>query len=100
VTSDGVIRLVYWFVPEKPGSNPNNWSKTKLEALVVSQSQWTTMRSRSTLQSYAYRPSRKNYGEPKFGGLTPAQYVLKLKELGMLVDSGEHPFYRKVTDSE
>ena len=100
VTTDGVVRLVYCFVPEKKGRKPNLWQTSKLAALVLAQSQWTTMRSRTKLQQYTFRPSRKNYGEPKFSGLTPAQYIVKLKEQGLLVDSKDHPFFIEATDSE
>jgi hypothetical protein len=100
VTTDGVVRLVYCFLPEKIGRMPNTWTVSKLAALEMSQSQWTTMRSRKKLQQYTYRPSSKDYGEPKFSGLTPAQHVANLRKLGLLVDNKDHPFYRKATDRE
>ena len=100
VTADGVVRLVYCFVPEKTGRMPNTWLTSKLAALEMSQSRWTTMRSRKKLQQYTFRPSSKDYGEPKFSGLAPAQHVANLRQLGLLVDNKDHPFYRNVTDSE
>jgi hypothetical protein len=66
----------------------------------MSQKQWTTMRTRVKLQQFTYRPARKNYGEPKFSGLTPGQHIANLKKLGILIDSPDHPFYKKATDNE
>jgi hypothetical protein len=102
VTTDGVIRLVWCFEPEKGTRKPNTWLTSKLEALQQSQKQWTTMRSRKKLQQYTYRPSRKQevYGEPKFSGRTPAQWIAELRKLGMLVENRDHPYYKKATDSE
>jgi hypothetical protein len=100
VTSDSVVRLVYCFVPEKTGRKANTWTASKLSALEQSQSVWTTMRSRKKLEQYTYRQATKDYGEPKFSGLTPAQHVANLKKLGLLVDTRDHPFYRKATDTE
>jgi hypothetical protein len=102
VTTDGVIRLVWCFVPEKGGRSPNNWLTSKLAALEHAQSQWTTMRSRMKLGQYTYRPAakQKEHGEPKFSGRTKTQWVAELKKLGLLVDSKGHEFYRKATDSE
>jgi hypothetical protein len=102
VTTDGVIRLVWCMVPEKTGRQPNSWQTSKLAALEHAQSQWTTMRTRMKLSQYTFRPSskQKEHGEPKFSGRTPQQWVAELKKLGMLVDSKDHEFYRKATDSE
>lgn len=101
VSSDGVVRLVWCPVPEKDGRPANHWVTSKLAALVHAQSQWTTMRSRSKLGQYTYRASAKpaEYGEPRFSGRSPAQWIVELKKLGMLVDSKDHEFYRKATDS-
>jgi hypothetical protein len=75
---------------------------SKLAALEHSQKQWTTMRSRKKLQQYTYRPSRKQkeYGEPRFSGRTPAQWVAELRKQGMMVEDKNHPYYKKATDSE
>jgi hypothetical protein len=100
VTTDGVIRLIYCFVPEKIGRKPNTAQTSKLAALEASKTQWTTMRWRKKLMQYTYRPSRKDYGAPKFSGLTPPQFVAKLKEQGLLVVSKDHPYYKKATDTE
>jgi hypothetical protein len=99
-TPDGVIRLVHCFVPEADGRKPNLWTANKLKALELSLTTWTTMRSRKKLQQYTYRPSRKDYGEPKFSGLTKAQLVGQLRDQGLLVIDEDHPFYKKATDSE
>jgi hypothetical protein len=102
VTTDGVVRLVWCFVPEKGGREPNTWVTSKLAALEHAQSQWTTMRSRKKLAQYTFRSSAKQveYGEPKFSGRTRKEWVAELKKLGVLVDSKDHEFYRKATDSE
>jgi len=97
---DGVTRLVWCFEPEKGSRKPNSWITSKMAALEHSQKQWTTMRSRKKLQQYTYRPSRKNYGEPKFSGRTPVQWVAELRKLGMLVESKDHPYYKKASDTE
>lgn len=100
VTTDGVSRLIYCFVPEKTGRKPNTWLTSKLAALEHGKTRWTTMRSRKKLQQYTYRPSSKDYGEPKFSGLSPGQHVANLRKLGLVVDSKDHPFYKKATDTE
>jgi len=102
VTTDGVIRLVWCIVPEKTGRQPNSWQTSKLAALEHAQSQWTTMRTRMKLAQYTFRASskQKEHGEPKFSGRTPQQWVGELKKMGMLVDSTDHEFYRRATDSE
>jgi hypothetical protein len=100
VTSDGVIRLVYCFVPGKSERKPNLWTTSKLAALKLSQTCWTTMRSRRKMSQYSFRPSRKDYGNPRFSGLSPAQYIAKIKEAGLLVDCKDHPFFIEATDSD
>jgi hypothetical protein len=101
VTTDGVVRLVWCFVPEKSARQSNSWVTSKLAALEHAQSRWTTMRSRQKLAQYTFRPSAKqDHGEPKFSGRTPQQWVAELKKLGRLIDSKDHEFYRKATDSE
>ena len=99
-TSDGVVRLIWCFVPEKDGRRPNLWLTSKTAALDMSLKLWTTMRSRKKLGQYTYRQANKDYGEPKFSGLTKGQLVAQLKQQGMLVDSKDHPYYRKATDTE
>ena len=103
VTTDGVVRLVWCFLPEKGGRQPNEWITSKLAALEHAQKLWTTMRSRTKLQQFTYRPSRKQeeeHGVPKFSGRTPQQWIAELHKLGMLVVGKDHAFYRKATDSE
>ncbi len=100
VTTDGVVRLVWCPVPEQGRRQSGDWLTSKLAALEHAQSQWTTMRSRKKLMQYTYRRSTKEYGEPKFSGRTPQQWVNELKKLGILVVSKDHEFYRKATDSE
>jgi hypothetical protein len=58
------------------------------------------MRSIKLLKQYTYRRSRKDYGKPKFSGRSRGQWVAELHKLGMLVNSKEHPFYKKATDTE
>lgn len=102
VTTDGVVRLVWCTVPEKAKREPNSWQTSKLAALEHAQLRWTTMRTRIKLAQYTYRPStkQKEHGEPRFSGRTPQQWITELKKLGMLIDSKDHEFYRKATDSE
>jgi hypothetical protein len=100
VTPDGVIRLIHCFMPEADRRKPNLWTTNKLAALQLSLTTWTTMRSRKKLQQYTYRPSRKDYGEPKFSGLTKARLVGQLRDQGLLVVDENHPFYKKATDAE
>jgi hypothetical protein len=100
VTPDGVVRLIYAFVPETTGKKPNTWLTSKIAALEASKTQWTTMRSRRKLLQYTYRPSRNDYGEPKFSGRTPGQWIAELKKMEVLVDSKDHPYYKKATDTE
>jgi hypothetical protein len=100
VTTDGVVRLVWCPVPEQGRRQSGDWLTSKRAALEHAQSQWTTMRSRKKLMQYTYRRSTKEYGEPKFSGRTPQQWVNELKKLGILVVSKDHEFYRKATDSE
>ena len=99
VTTDGVIRLIYCFVPEKTGRKPLPSQTSKIAALELGMTTWATMRWRKKLMQYTYRPASKDYGPPKFSGLKPAQFVLKLKEQGLLVVSKDHPFFKKATDS-
>ena len=101
VTTDGVIREVWCQVPDK-GAKNNHWIQSKFDALEHAKTLWTTMRSRQTLGQWTYRPSRKQkeYGEPKFSGLTPGQRVANLRKLGMLADNKDHPFFKKATDTE
>ena len=98
---DGLIREVWCPVPEK-GKKANLWIQTRFDALEHAKAKWTTMRSRTKLGQYTYRPSRKQeeYGEPKFSGLTRGQRVANLKKLGLLADSKNHPFFKKATDTE
>jgi hypothetical protein len=99
VTSDGVVRLVWCFVPEKGRRDPNLWQKSKLDALEHAQTCWTTMRTRTKLGQHTFRKSAKDYGAPRFSGLTPAQHLMNLKKRGLLVVDKDHPFYRKATDT-
>jgi hypothetical protein len=100
VTADRVSRLIYCFLPENSARTPNLWIASKLAALEAAQHEWTTMRSRTKLGQYTFRKSSKDHGEPKFSGLTTAQHIFNLKKLGLLVDSTDHPFFKKATDTE
>lgn len=101
---DGIVRLVYCFVPERMvrggGGNGNNWGVSKLAALEHAQHKWTAMRSLQKLGQYTFRPSRKDYGEAKFSGLTPLQHIENLKKDGTLITNKDHPFFKKATDTE
>jgi len=98
--NDGVVRLVWCFVPENDGKRPNLWLTSRCAALEMAQTQWMTMRSRKKLQQFTYRPANKDHGVPKFSGLTKGQLIAQIRQQGMLVDSEDHPFYRRVTDTE
>ena len=103
VTTDGVVRLVWCPLPGRAERNPSNWITSKAAAMDHATDQWTTMRSRQKLGQWTYRPSAKQdktYGKPKFSNRTPAQWLLELKKLGLLVEDATHPFYKKATDSE
>jgi hypothetical protein len=100
VTTDGVIRYVWCQVTE-PGPRANSWISSKQAALEHGMKVWTTMRSRKKLQQWTYRPSRKqDYGEPKFSRRTRAQLLEGLDKLGILINSTDHPYFKKATDSE
>jgi hypothetical protein len=99
-TTDGVVRLVYCFVAEKDARKPNLWLSSKEAALELAKTCWTTMRSRKKLQQYTYRPARKDYGEPKFTGLTRRELVDQLRKQGLVVEDKNHPFYKRATDSD
>jgi hypothetical protein len=99
-TSDGVVRLVYCQVPDKKGRRPNLWHVSKLAALELSQTCWTTMRTRMKLGQHTYRPSRKDYGTPKFSGRTKGQWLAELKKQDILVIDKKHDFFRKATDAD
>jgi hypothetical protein len=98
--NDNVVRLTWAFFPETGGRSPNTWIDSRFKAMEFSTKQWTTMRSRKKLAQWTYRPAAKDHGEPRFSGLIPAQHLLNLKELGLLVDSKDHHFFKKVTDTE
>jgi hypothetical protein len=100
VTTDGVVRLVWCFVPENDGKRPNLWLTSRITAFELAKTQWTTMRSRKKLQQFTYRPANKDHGVPKFSGLTKGQLIAQIRQQGMLVDSEDHPFFRRVTDTE
>jgi hypothetical protein len=97
---DNVVRLVYCFLPEEGRRKPNSWIASKKNALDHSLTQWTTMRTRPKLQQYTHRPSRKDYGEPRFSGLTKGQLLAELKQQGLLILDKKHPFFTLVTDTE
>jgi ferredoxin-like protein FixX len=43
-TADGVVRLVYNFLPEKDAKAPNTWLASKAAAMELAQTVWVTMR--------------------------------------------------------
>jgi hypothetical protein len=98
VTSDGVVRLVYGFLPEK-GGRPNTWLVSKRDALEHGKTAWTIMASRKKLGKFTYRKSRKDYDEPKYSGHTIGQLIhFALRKPGLLVEDKTHAFYRKVAE--
>jgi hypothetical protein len=97
VTEDGIVRLIYAFLPDKDGSS-NTWLTSKLAALEASCTQWVTMRSVKKLQQYTWRPAKKDYGEPKFSGKRRGELLGELRQQGLLAENTDHPFYRKAAD--
>jgi hypothetical protein len=98
--SDNVVRVVWAFVPENDEYNRNLWITSKIAALEHARDKWTTMRSLKKLQQYTFRASTRDFGEPRFSGLTKEQHLKNLKDLGILVTDRNHPFYKRVTDTE
>ena len=99
VTADGVVRLVYNFLPEKDAKTPNTWLTSKAAALDLSLSVWVTMRSVKKLAQYTFRRANKDYGPPQFSGLSRGELIHRaLRQPGLLVENETHPFYRKAAD--
>jgi hypothetical protein len=98
--NDNVVRLVWAFVPDAGERNRNLWVASKIAALEHARDKWTTMRSRKKLQQYTFRASTKDFGEPRFSGLTKEEHLKNLKEQGFLVTDKDHPFYKRATDTE
>jgi hypothetical protein len=99
VTADGVVRLVYNFLPEKDAKTPNTWLASKAAALDMSLTAWVTMRSVTKLAQYTFRRANKDYGEPRFSGLSRGELIHRaLRKPGLLVEDDSHPFYRKAAD--
>jgi hypothetical protein len=97
---DNVSLLTWAFIPETDGRGSNDWTATRFDAMEQAIERWTTMRSRKKLSRYVYRPARKDHGEPRFSGLTPGQHLLNLKKMGWMVESTDHHYFKKVTDTE
>jgi hypothetical protein len=98
--NDNVVRLTWAFIPEARDKTGNTWTISRFNAFEHAIGVWTTMRSRKKLSQYTFRPAAKDHGPPRFSDLTPAQHLQNLKEMGLLVDSRDHPFFKKATDTE
>ena len=99
VTADGVVRLVYNFLPDKNEKNPNTWLTSKAAAMELAMTAWVTMRSVKKLAQYTYRRANKDYGPPQFSGMTKGELIHHaLRKAGLLVEDETHPFYRKAAD--
>jgi hypothetical protein len=99
VTSDGVVRLVFNFMPDRNAKNQNTWLASKQAALEAAFTCWVTMRSRRNMQQYTHRRALKDPGEPRFSGLRRGELIHKALRLpGLLVEDEEHPFYKKAAD--
>jgi hypothetical protein len=99
VTADGVVRLVYNFLPEKDAKTPNTWLASKAAAMELAMTTWVTMRSVKKLQQYTYRRANKDYGVPAFSGMSKGELIQHaLRKPGLLVEDETHSFYRKAAD--
>ena len=99
VTADDVVRLVYNFLPEKDAKTPNTWLTSKAAAMELAMTAWVTMRSVKKLAQYTFRRATKDYGPPRFSGLTKGELIHRaLSKPGLLVEDASHPFYRKAAD--
>lgn len=98
VTTDGVIRLFYCFIPETDRT-PNTWIASKAAALEAALTEWTTMRIPENLNQYTHRKTKRDHGEPKFSGMSKGELIQRaLRKPGLLVEDDSHPFYRKAAD--
>jgi hypothetical protein len=99
VTADGVVRLVYNFLPDRNEKNPNSWLVSKAAAMELAMTAWVTMRSVQKLAQYTYRRAAKDYGTPRFSGMSRGELIHHaLRKPGLLVEDETHPFYRKAAD--
>jgi hypothetical protein len=99
VTADGVVRLVYNFLPDKDEKNPNTWLVSKAASMELAMTGWVTMRSVKKLAQYTFRRASKDYGPPQFSGMTKGELIAHaLRKPGLLVEDANHPFYRKAAD--
>jgi hypothetical protein len=100
VTNENIVLTVWAFIPEAGERSGNLWVSSKFAGFEHAIDVWTTMRSRRKLQQYTYRPAAKDHGTPRFSRLSPADHMKNLKQLGLLIESRDHPFFKKTTDSE
>jgi hypothetical protein len=99
VTPDGVVRLIYGFVPERGIRTPNAWLVSKRDAMEFAESNWTIMSSLQKQGKVGYRKSRRDLGEPKFSGYSRGQLIhYGLRKSGLLAEDETHPFYRKIAE--
>jgi len=98
-TPDGVVRLIYGYLPEKGARSPNPWLISKREAMEHACGHWTILSSRKRLGKYAFRKSKKPLPAPQFSGYTRGGLIeFGLRKNGLLVEDNTHPFYRKVAE--
>jgi hypothetical protein len=98
-TADGVVRLVYCFLPDRDAKNPSSWLVSRVAAMELAQTTWATMRSVKKLNQFTFRAARKDYGPPQFSGMTKGELIDRaLRKRGLLVTDKDHPFYRKAAD--
>jgi hypothetical protein len=101
VSFDGVPRIVYNFMPDKDSRTPNLWLASKKEVMEAAVKHWVTMRSRRKLGKFTHQRCRRDYGEPRFLGWSVGEIIIHvLKKPGLLIESEDHPFYRKAADLE
>jgi hypothetical protein len=99
VTADGVVRLVYNFLPENDEKTPNSWLASKAAVMERAKTTWVTMRSVKRLGQYTFRPASKDYDPPQFSGMSRGELIHHaLRKAGLLVEDESHGFYRKAAD--
>src|SRR3954470_19678869 len=70
VTPDGMVRLVYCFLPDKDEKVPNTWLASKQACFEKATTCWVTMRSKRQAQQYVFRASSRDLGTPQFSGMS------------------------------
>jgi hypothetical protein len=96
VTSQGAVRVV----PVRcanPDGEQNEYARTKELALIQGMERWVRLFTDLTNHCYkVFEAPVGRFGEPQFPDMKPAKvYRLAFREKGRLIDSPEHPLFRK-----